>query len=210
LTCSIESCAKPKACRGWCWTHYDRWRRHGDPHKLGPRGERGTRYIGTPGERFWRYVEKTEACWLWTGGCRSRGGYGNLGNVDGKTVPAHRFSYEMHRGPIPEGLVVDHLCRETKCVNPDHLEAVTVQENSRRAALSRGTARVCGKGHDLTGDAVRTRKDGVVYCGSCANEAQAARRAKYRAERKARRWAEENPSHEAAQLILDLLETGTK
>lgn len=78
-------------------------------------------------------------CWVWTGPTsRGRNGrgkpYGKSSFGDGKHQYAHRAYYERHTGPIPEGMHIDHLCRETLCVNPDHLEAVTVTENNRRAA----------------------------------------------------------------------------
>jgi endogenous inhibitor of DNA gyrase (YacG/DUF329 family) len=70
-----------------------------------------------------------EDCWLWEG-C-TRGGYGRL-KIDGKMSEAHRASYEYHVGKIPEGLVLDHLCRNRSCINPAHLEPVTTAENIRR------------------------------------------------------------------------------
>lgn len=84
-----------------------------------------------PAVRFWWYVAKTDECWNWTGGTTK--GYGSFTDTNRRKVYAHRFSWELHRDPIPEGLVIDHLCRNTLCVNPDHLEPVTQQENVRRA-----------------------------------------------------------------------------
>jgi hypothetical protein len=77
---------------------------------------------------------------------------------------AHRVSYALFKGPIPEGLTIDHLCRTPACVNPDHLEAVTLSENSRRAAVRKP---YCPRGH--LKDGVYTRKDGEVspYCLEC-------------------------------------------
>jgi len=94
--------------------------------------------IGIPPEvRFWRYVVKdaNTGCWNWTGGTTK--GYGSFTYPGRSKCYAHRFSWEMHRWPIPEGLVVDHLCRNTICVNPDHLEPVTQGENVRRGVRAR-------------------------------------------------------------------------
>jgi hypothetical protein len=83
-----------------------------------------------PVVRFWRNVRKGDLCWNWAGSIDVCG-YGRL--WDGtRTVRAHRFSYELLVGPIPEGLVLDHLCRNTRCVNPEHLEAVTHRDNLLR------------------------------------------------------------------------------
>jgi len=81
-------------------------------------------------ERFWPKVQKTETCWNWIAS-RRHGDYGQFS--DGKKqVMAHRWSYEHFVGPIPKGLTIDHLCRNPKCVNPKHLEAVTIKENVLR------------------------------------------------------------------------------
>lgn len=200
--CVIDGCGRKGVCRGWCWTHYDRWRKNGDPNTLGPRGERGD-IVKDPDERFWSKVEKTDTCWLWTGGTRGRGGYGCYVR-DRRNWLAHRWSYTVHVGPIPEGKVIDHLCRNTSCVRPEHLEAVTLEENSRRASRSRDMSH-CGRGHDMSGPAKRSRKDGTTYCGECANKAQSNRRARYRAVEKARAWVEENPESEGADIIAGLV-----
>jgi hypothetical protein len=103
-------------------------------------------------KRFWKYVNKTDSCWLWTG-WQSEYGYGKFQRDDGAKVMAHRFAYEEVKGPIPEGLVLDHLCRVQTCVNPEHLEPVTNAENILRGeSPSAKNARrsLCIRGHRLT------------------------------------------------------------
>jgi hypothetical protein len=70
-------------------------------------------------------------CWEWTGS-RNPKGYGSVTNGKGASMLAHRRSYEIFNGPIPDGFEVDHLCENTSCVNPAHLEAVTPEEHRRR------------------------------------------------------------------------------
>lgn len=81
-------------------------------------------------ERFWDYVEKTHDCWIWKGPITSNG-YGCI-SIKGKTTLAHRYSFEEIYGPIPDGLQIDHLCNITRCVKPNHLEAVTPKINNDR------------------------------------------------------------------------------
>lgn len=95
-----------------------------------------------------RWVDITPGCWLWTG-AKNWTGYGQRSvRVDGKvrTARAHRMAYELLVGPIPEGLTIDHLCRVRHCVNPDHLEPVTMKENARRGVLARTGAPVADHG----------------------------------------------------------------
>ena len=104
----------------------------------------------SPATRFWNHVDKTNeyGCWTWTGYVDPRG-YARI-SVENRPQFIHRFSYELHKGPIPEGLTIDHLCRTRHCVNPAHLEAVTDRENILRgisavAVNARKTA--CPRGH---------------------------------------------------------------
>lgn len=122
--------------------------------------------VPTPWEaRFWVKVNKTEACWVWMG-ARSCG-YGQF-TYNKKSVRAHRHSYESVRGPIPEELEIDHLCRNPACVNPSHLEAVTPSENTKRAVPYRKQKPKCVRGHDMTGPNLRRRGGtGWRRCAEC-------------------------------------------
>jgi len=124
--CSIEGCAVPAVKRGWCNRHWKKWWRNGDP--LGGRWD----LLPDWRDRFWQKVRKTESCWLWEAGGSAEDGRGVF-RRNGRLEQAYRISYELLVGPIPEGLTLDHLCRTPACVNPEHLEAVTMGENIRRA-----------------------------------------------------------------------------
>ena len=103
-------------------------------------------------KRFWTRVQKTDGCWIWKASTESNG-YGCI-LIRRKAQVAHRLAYEWTKGPIPEGKELDHLCRNRRCVNPDHLEPVTCRENILRGnAPSAKQARQthCKRGHPLFG-----------------------------------------------------------
>lgn len=119
--------------------------------------------------RFWAKVRKSDECWLWT---RPPGnhGYGQMGAA-GTVLLAHRISYTIHRGDIPDGLTIDHLCHEKLCVNPEHLEVVTAAENVRRAhrdGLYGADPDVCRNGHRP--DTWRRTLAGARRCPDCQRE----------------------------------------
>lgn len=124
--------------------------------------------------QFWKHVSKSEesSCWLWNGS-RGNTGYGRLtvrvsgyGEYAKAGIGAHRIAFIMKNGPIPDGLVIDHLCRIRNCVNPSHLEAVSNKENVRRGCAFRYTG-LCPHGHEMTDANTfrRTKKDGRVWTG---------------------------------------------
>jgi hypothetical protein len=140
-------------------------------------------------ERFMSKVNKTETCWLWTAGC-FQSGYGafQVGSRSvGKVSTAHRYSYELHKGKIPDGKLVRHTCDNRKCVNPDHLILGTNTDNMRdkrerntkviklnpdsvrEIRIMRGfgftnmqIAKMYGVGHTIVGDIILRKKWGDV------------------------------------------------
>lgn len=118
--------------------------------------------------------EPNTGCWLWTGGLMNRG-YGKLCFGDGTRL-AHRVSWELHRGPIPEGLVLDHVCRVRSCVNPDHLRLVTIAQNVLENSVSESALHAkqthCLKGHELPPKIVGVRYRKCMLCHPRRMEAQ--------------------------------------
>lgn len=145
-------------------------------------------------DRFWKFVRKDEQCWEWTGSKWSSG-YGSF-FVANRKAAVHRVSYQINVGTIPEGLVIDHLCRNKSCVNPDHLEPVTSGENQRRGyeagreprglgltakgeriggALTHLAKTHCPQGHPYSGDNLYLWRN-QRHCKTCMRERQIARR----------------------------------
>jgi hypothetical protein len=127
-------------------------------------------------ERFEsKYFVAPDGCWLWTSGVSTKG-YGQFhiraGKGSYKNVLAHRFSYELAQGPIPEGLELDHLCRQRSCVNPYHLEAVTQKENLSRgegACAKNARKTFCVNGHKFDESNTLYNKKGRA-CRTCVNK----------------------------------------
>lgn len=126
-------------------------------------------------QRFLEKVEKKDGgCWEWL--AFKDKGYGRL-QVDGKAIGAHRIAYELYRGLIPAGMVLDHLCRNPGCVNPEHLEAVSLAENNRRSiktperyvksALYQTSKTHCPRGHPYSGQNLYLTPHGRRACKIC-------------------------------------------
>ena len=121
-------------------------------------------------QRFWVKVDRREAneCWPWKACLTDGYGYFKLNGHK----KAHRIAYELLVGPIPDGLTLDHLCRNRQCVNPSHLEPVTVKENLRRgfspSAMNKRKAH-CLNGHPLSGSNLYLHKRGRA-CRTCQRD----------------------------------------
>lgn len=161
--CVVESCDREAEVRDeWCRKHYNSGRRFGTIELL------------TDEERFWQNVQITGFCWLWTGKLGAGDSrYGRFG-ADSMSHLAHRYAYEMLVGPIPEGFTLDHLCRITNCVNPDHLEPIEHVGNTMRGfgPMAENARKLkCHLGHvfDEANTHYGTRKDGrtIRYCRAC-------------------------------------------
>ena len=116
--------------------------------------------------------EPNTGCWLWHGSCDGKG-YGRIA-YEGRSFPAHRASHILFKGPIPNGLQIDHLCRQPGCVNPEHIEAVTARVNNMRGdsvAVKASKATHCPQGHPYSGDNLgrRTTRN-ERFCKTCKRQ----------------------------------------
>ena len=180
--CSIDGCdSTGRLKRGWCPKHYSRWLNHGDPnyrpvhakdlpckvesceklvHAKGMCNQHYRRFLATGKtsldrltevERFWSHVDKKTPleCWEWQGGKRSDYGFFNIPPT---TIGAHRYSFELANGEIPDGKMVDHICHNPPCVNPYHLRLADYSQNgqNRKGATSISKSGVRGVWWDTT------------------------------------------------------------
>jgi hypothetical protein len=122
-------------------------------------------------------IDPASGCWLWTGTV-GKNGYGQIRDENRRHIYAHRWAYERERGPIPAGLQIDHLCRNKRCVNPAHLEAVTRVENTRRWAA---TITHCKYGHEYTPETTGRGTSGWRFCRLCSRPRTAKRSRERRA-----------------------------
>ena len=160
--CAIPECRNSAGRDSFCWKHYRNLMRFGTAEIARTATE----------ERFWEKVEKTDTCWLWLGAL-GHFGHGTF-KVEGKTVKAHRYAYELLIGSIPDGLVLDHVCQIPPCVNPDHLEPVTQRENVQRGSTppaNNARKELCLNGHVFSTENTRfDPKTKHRICRTCARE----------------------------------------
>ena len=183
-TCSFPGCDGPYEAKGLCNKHYLRLRRKGNPADPGKKGP----YFKPVEPRLWSRINKQGPvpparpslgpCWQWLGartGAQTGSGYGEI-NVQGRHHLVHRLVYQMLVGSIPNGLTLDHLCRNTSCCNPSHLEVVSQRENTLRgkgpSALN-ATKTHCLRGHPYDAEntyiAIRGQRQ-ERHCRTCAHE----------------------------------------
>lgn len=182
--CAEPSCDRVVVARGYCKKHWQQVNRWGETRDSILRADPIVRLMD-------KVVVEQSGCWVWKG-TTGRKGYGRI-RIDNVLHQAHRASYELHVGKIPDGLVLDHLCRNTSCVNPSHLEPVTNLENMRRGI--RATKRSCVHGHAYTAENTRIelRADGSHgkrICLTCRRETS-------------RRWKERQRSLRTAEEIAE-------
>ena len=162
-TCTFPGCDRRHDCRGLCKAHHSQLRRGVSLRAIGET-------LGVE-ERFIMRTAWDGSCLVWMGR-KSRSGYGRM-SIGSKNVAAHRYSWEIANGPIPAGMVIDHICHNPACVLPEHLRIATTAENARnrkgtnmnnRSSGYRNVQWVPAKGKYR----VRIRFEGKPYGGSHA------------------------------------------
>jgi len=139
-------------------------------------------------DRYWPKVDRRgpEECWPWIAALAPNG-YGHFNGQDGSHLLAHRIAYQLANGPIPEGLTIDHLCRNRACCNPAHLEAVLQRTNTLRGtgfAAVNATKTHCPQGHEYSPENTYVSSSGERSCRACGR-ASCSRYGKQRRARKA-------------------------
>lgn len=155
--CSVDDCANNKVARGYCMKHYQRVRKYGDPLQSAA--------YSSPEEAFSARTSWIDGCLVWSGGMTDDG-YGRM-RVNGPRMLSHRYAWERARGPIPDGIIVDHMCHNPACCNVDHLRLVTDKQNSENPSgpRSQGSSGHLGVHQHGNRWRVRVRHYGVTHLG---------------------------------------------
>lgn len=175
--CAIAECGKlvgPKGARGWCPRHYQRWKATGSPT--------GTSRLSAE-SRFFAKVRQSGECWEWTAAL-DQSGYGlfsdsalRKGPGGGHLIRSHIWSYQFFICDVPDGLQLDHLCRNRRCCNPWHLEPVTNRVNGLRgmsvAAINARKTHCERGGHEFTEENTYVNPVGSRVCRTCNAESKA-------------------------------------
>lgn len=164
-SCTMPGCEQKHYGFDRCRPHYMQWWRQGGIPNRPSQREKAIE------ERFWEKVEVAD-CWEWA--AAKSGGYGVFWNGE-RTMGAHRWSWEQLVGPIGDDLELDHLCKNTACVNPDHLEPVSHPENVRRGVSGVNTRSKthCPRRHPYAGENLLV-SSGRRYCRACKRQRQTA------------------------------------
>lgn len=184
IICSFPGCGRTKHAYGLCIGHLAQQKRGAVLSDL-----RLVKRFETLSERFEAMLDRDapNGCWVWLGS-RGRLGYGvtpKMGEV--KSAIAHRAYLQLLGYEVPDGMHVDHLCRNPPCCNPEHLEVVTPRENILRgvgASATNAAKTHCVNGHEFTEENTYLRPDnGGRQCRTCNHERSKARAAREKAER---------------------------
>jgi len=180
--CTVVGCehsARKGKTSPFCEKHYSRVRRHGDPNVA--------LKDHTPAAQRWKkqyVIDERTQCWNWTG--PQTRGYGFIQDGAAHRYQVHRFVYEQLVGSIPDGLELDHKCRNTLCINPRHVEPVTHLVNVRRgnAGINNAVKTRCVHGHDFTPENTIVTKDGRRNCRICQRKLNREAMRRYRARKR--------------------------
>lgn len=173
--CGHPGCDRPFHAKGYCATHCTQFYKYGKTFDVGALYHQAKGGHHTIEQFFWARVAKSPGCWEWTGAKFNKSGYGYVMR-EGHRQVAHRLSYKLNKGPVPEGLQVDHRCHNRLCVRPDHLRLATPSQNSqnRKGARSDSTTGIRGATKNGTGFSASVVVDGVVtWLGTFATPEEA-------------------------------------
>ena len=168
-TCSIDECERPHSGRGWCQMHLKRWARTGDPM--------GDPNIFTNAEDAFAARtarDPSTGCLVWTGG-KFAYGYGSIW-ADGRNQYAHRYIWERVNGALPDGVFLDHICRNPSCAEISHLRPATPAENSwnRSSSEGHGSTGVLNVHRTSRGFEVSIKRHGKYHSGGVFNSIEVA------------------------------------